>query len=158
MEFTQLEPSDQTESVCLLWKPISRYKEMSMIGWCVIQYPQQNGWTTGHWFYCLITIIQVLSKKSIEETRFQKRKWRHLVLLLFVIITRTWEEKICGTKSTFLMRLTEEARSDFTFEYSSIFWTLALLIRNCVWQNPINRCNVIYGFSIQSSQLNDWNL
>ena len=27
------------------------------------------------------------------------------------------------------MRLTEGARSDFTFEYSSIFWTLTLLIR-----------------------------
>ena len=25
-------------------------------------------------------------------------------------------------------------------------------------KSPINRCNVIYGFSIQSSPLNDWNL
>ena len=72
-----MEPSDQTGNTCPIWKPISRWKEVSMIGWRVIQFPQQNGWTTGQWFYCLITIIQVLSKKSTEESRVQKRKWRY---------------------------------------------------------------------------------
>ena len=58
-----------------LWIPIRKWKEVSMIGWRVIQFPQQNGWTNSQWFYCLITIIQVLSKKSTEESRVQKRKW-----------------------------------------------------------------------------------
>ena len=69
MEFTQLELSDQTGITCPLWKPISRWKEMSMIGWHVIQFPQQNGWTAGQWFYCLITIIQVLPKGSKEKVK-----------------------------------------------------------------------------------------
>ena len=42
---------------------------MSMIGWHVIQFPQQNGWTAGQWFYCLITIIQVLPKGSKEKVK-----------------------------------------------------------------------------------------
>ena len=71
------EPSDQTGSICLFWKTISRWKQASMISCRVIQFPQQNGWTTGQWFYCLIAIIQVLSKKSTEESRVQKRKWRY---------------------------------------------------------------------------------
>ena len=44
----------------------------------------------------IITIIQVLSKKSIEEPRVQKRKWRYLVMVLFVIIKRTWEVDLCN--------------------------------------------------------------
>ena len=92
IKLTQLEPSDQTRSTCLLWKPISRSKEVSMIGWRVIQFLQQNGWTAGQWLYCLITVIQVLPNKSIEESRVQKRKWRYLVLLSFVSITCTREE------------------------------------------------------------------
>ena len=144
MEFMQLEPPDQTGSTCPLWKPISKWKEVSMTGWHVIQFLQQNGWTTGQWFYCLITIIQVLSKKSIEESRVQKRKWRYLVLLLFASITRTWEEWVCATKWRFLMRLTKGARSDFNFEYSSIFWTLVLLIRKLCMKksNQLLQCHL----------------
>ena len=55
MEFTRLKPSDETGITCPLWKPISRWKEVSMIGWRVIQFPQQNGWTTGQWFCCLLS-------------------------------------------------------------------------------------------------------
>ena len=35
---------------------------------------------------------------------------------------------LCGDQM-FLIRLNEGARSDFTFKYSLIFWTLVLLIR-----------------------------
>ena len=55
----------------------------------------KNGWTTGQWFYCLITIIQMLCKKSIEESRVQKRKWRYLVLLLFVYNTYIGGVDLC---------------------------------------------------------------
>ena len=62
----QLEPSDQTGSTCPPWKPISRWKEVSMIGWHVIQFPQQNGWTTGQWFhnYHNPSVVQEINRRA----------------------------------------------------------------------------------------------
>ena len=43
----QLEPSDQTGGTCPLLKSTSRRKEVSIIGWHVIQFLQQNEWASG---------------------------------------------------------------------------------------------------------------
>ena len=55
-------------------------------------------WMDNRSVILLSTIIQVFSKKSMEEARVQKRKWRYVVLLLLVCITRTWDEKVRATK------------------------------------------------------------